>query len=412
MQAARLVGARWCALWKLAALSGAGMLALALATPARADDQAPTPPLMLAPTAVIPPDEPEATVPVDAPAPEPESAPAPPADPAPVRVVATPGWKLAAKPHVVTHPAPVRVQPSIPRPVISTRSRPTRAVRPHHVVERARSARAQTRTGWYQVTPAQYRGARADSAGGHPSVGASATANAPVAVVPPSLARPQKVRTICELRLRKCLQFCSWIATDNASQNERWIGACISSPDPTLRLDRMHELLLQRLWTVALEDRRTVSERQYQHLGAQYQTGAASFGWQLAAARVDSGMRERGRAARPVATPALYSAPRRHAVVLAASVTHRARAPKSVQHLSREAREVGPAARTSTSTDWLFPSLVALIGMALLALLLSATSVLPGAGTVRTRLGSRGLSSSSIDLGREAPRSRGISYRD
>lgn len=155
-----------------------------------------------------------------------------------------------------------------------------------------------------------------------------------------------------------------------------------------------------------------MSERQYQHLGAQYQTGAASFGWQLAAARVDSGVPERGRAARPVATPALHSAPRRQSLVLAASVTHRARAPKSVQHPSREAREVGSAARTSTSTNWLFPSLVALIGMALLALLLSAASVLPGTGTVRTRLVSRGLSSSSIDLGREAPRGRGISYRD
>jgi hypothetical protein len=50
--------------------------------------------------------------------------------------------------------------------------------------------------------------------------------------------------------------------------------------------------------------------------------------------------------------------------------------------------------------------------MALLALLLAAGSVLPGVGTVRTRLGSRGLSSSSIDLGRESPRGRGISYRD
>jgi hypothetical protein len=62
------------------------------------------------------------------------------------------------------------------------------------------------------------------------------------------------------------------------------------------------------------------------------------------------------------------------------------------------------------------PTLVALIGMALLALLLSAGAALPGVGTVRTRLGSRGLSSSRIDLGGERsaapPRGRGISYRD
>lgn len=412
MQAAQLAGARWCALWKLAALSGAGMLALALATPARADDQSPPPPLMLAGTAVIPPDEPEATPPVDAPPPEPVSAPAPPADPAPVRVVATPGWKLAAKPHVVHHAAPVRVQPSMPRPVISTESRPARTAPPHHAVKRVRSARAPTRTGWYQVTPAQYRGARAESSGGRPSLGAPATAKPVAPDVVPRPARPKKVRTICELRLRKCLQFCSWIATDNASENERWIGSCISSPNPSPRLDRLHALFVQRLWTVALEDRRTVSERQYQHLGAQYQTGAASFGWQLVAARSSSEVRQRVGAAQPVVTPALHSAPRPRALVLAASATRPARAPKTLRHPSRETREVGPAARASASTDWLLASLVALIGIALLALLLSAASVLPGVGTVRTRLGSRGLSSSSIDLGRETPRGRGISYRD
>jgi hypothetical protein len=412
LQAAQLVGTRWCALWKLAALSGAGMLALALATPARADEQAPPPPLMLASTAVIPPDEPEMAVPVAAPAPAPESAPAPAPDPAPVRVVAAPGWKLAAKARVVHHSAPVRVQQSIPRPVISTPSRPVHAARPHHAAKRVRAARTPTRTGWYQVTPAQYRGTWADSPGGHQSLGAPVTSRPAVDRVLPRPARPQKVRTICELRLRKCLQFCSWIATDNASQNERWIGACISTPDPGSRLDRLHELLLQRLWNVALEDRQTLSERQYQHAGTQYQTAAPSFGWQLAAARSTPGASERRRAARPVATPLLRAAPRRHALVLAASITHRNRAPKSVQRPSREAREAGPAARASASSDWLVPSLAALIGAVLLALLLSAGTVLPGVGTVRTRLRSRGLTSSSIDLGREAPRGRGISYRD
>jgi hypothetical protein len=390
------------------------MLALALATPARADDQTPAPPLMLASTPVIAPDEPEMTVPVAAAAPEPESAPAPAPDPAPVRVVATPGWKLAAKPRVMHHAAPVRVQPSTPPPVVSTRSRPARAARPEHAVERVRSARTPARAGWYQVTSAQYRGKPAESPGDRPSLGSAAASQPAVAVVLSRLARPQKVRTICELRLRKCLQFCSWIATDNASQNERWIGACISAPDTGSRLDRLHELLLLRLWNVALEDRRTVSEQQYQDLGTQYQTGAASFGWQLAVARSSSGVPARGRPARPVATPTLNSTPRRHVRVLAASATHRVLAPKSVQRPSREreAREVEPAAQTSASTNWLFPSLVALVGMALLALLLSAASVLPGIGTVRTRLGSRGLSNSSIDLGREAARGRGISYRD
>jgi hypothetical protein len=407
VQAAQIEGA----LWKLAALSGAGMLALALATPARADDQAPPPPLMLAKTAVIAADEPDATVPIDAATPETDSAPVPAADPAPVRVVATPGWKLAAKPHVVHHAAPVPAQPSTPHPVISTPSQPVRAARPHHAAKRARSARAPTRTAWYQVVPTQYRDARADSRDSRPTVGARPASTAAAAVAPPSPAHPQKARTICQLRLRKCLQFCSWIATDNASQNERWIGPCISSPDPPSRLDRLHELLLQRLWTVALVDRRTASERQYQHLGTQYQTGTASFGWELVAARSNS--RARSRPA-PVATPvALVSVARRgHARVLAAVATHHRPRPaaKTLERPSPEAR--GAAAQPRASTDGPFPSTVALIGMALLALLLAAGSVLPGVGTVRTRLGSRGLSSSSIDLGRESPRGRGISYRD
>jgi len=416
VQAAQLEGARWGALWKLAALSGAGLLALALATPARADDQATPPPLMVAKTAVIAPDEPDATVPADAVAAETVSAPAPVPDPAPVRVVATPGWKLAAKPPAVHHSAPVRTQPATPPPVISTRTPPVRTARMHHGAKHVRSARAPTHTGWYQVTKAQYRQARGDSPGGRPSL-AAATAQQPAVVVAP--VRPalsQKVRTICELRLRKCLQFCSQIAVDNASKNERWIGACISPSDRDLRLDRLHQLLLQRIWIVALEVSKTTSGRQYQHLGTQYQTGAASFGWETVASHPNHRIGVR-RAAVVVVTPDVHALPRQHARVLATVVTHRAQASKTVARPSRETREAGPAATQSrSSTDWVLPTLVALIGMALLALLLSAGAARPGVGTVRTRLGSRGLSSSRIDLGGERPaappRGRGISYRD
>jgi hypothetical protein len=61
-------------------------------------------------------------------------------------------------------------------------------------------------------------------------------------------------------------------------------------------------------------------------------------------------------------------------------------------------------------------SLVALIGIAILALLLSAGSALPPVGTVKTRLASKGLSAGRIDLGRKSaaarPRGGGIPYRD
>jgi hypothetical protein len=104
--------------------------------------------------------------------------------------------------------------------------------------------------------------------------------------------------------------------------------------------------------------------------------------------------------------------------VLAAASTHKSRAATAVESPSPGTREVAPAAqaRAGASSDWLLRSLVALVGIAMLALVLAAGSVLPGPGTVRTRLASKGLSSSRIDLGREraaAPaRGRGIPYRD
>jgi hypothetical protein len=390
------------------------MVALAFATPARADDQAPPPPLMVAKSAVIAPDQPDATVPVDAVVPEPDSASAPAPDPAPVRAVAVPGWKLAAKPHAVHHVAPIRVRPATPPAVVSTAAPAVHASRPHHVVKPVRSTKARTQPQWYQVAPAQYRSAREAGGGARPNLVAAAPQQPAAAVAVPRISPLQRVRSICELRLRKCLQFCSRIAAGNAANIERWIGACISSPDPALRLGRLHALLLQRLWTIALDDQKSVSGRQYQHLGTQYQSGAASFGWELAATRSNPA---RLRPARGFGTPVLQLVTRGHARVLAALATHRARAAKAVERPSRVVREAGPAAAArSASADWLLRALVALLGMTLLALLLAAGSVLPGPGTVRTRLASKGLSSSRIDFGsgRAAtpPRGRGISYRD
>ena len=109
---------------------------------------------------------------------------------------------------------------------------------------------------------------------------------------------------------------------------------------------------------------------------------------------------------------------------VAAVATHGTRsATKTVVRRPHTTREVAPFEKggaTSASADWLLRSLVALVGVAMLALLLAASSQLPAAGTavsgMRTRLGSKGLSSSRIDLGRERsaspPRGRGIPYRD
>jgi hypothetical protein len=430
VQAAQLVGAKRSATVKLAVLPFAGMVALAFATPAHADDQTAPPPLMVAHTAVIAPDEPDATVPSDAGAAQIESAaPAPAPDPAPVRVVAVSGWQLAAKAHVVHRPAPVaapvRTVSTAPRLVISASPRPVHATQSHAQAKRSRPAAARSQARWYQVSPLQYRHVRADLHAGRTQIAAAAPAKPALAIPAPSPVKPQKARAICELRLRKCLQICSWNAMHNGSQNERWIGACISSYDPVPKLDRLHELLLQRLWSIALDARNNASGRQYQCLGAQYQSGTCNA----------------ARSSRP--TPVIRMQPQRYAPVISVAVAPRTlasvtlrqphgaatvaatrgtrAATKTVAPRPRAAREAAPAPAggTGSSADWLLRTLVALIGVAMLALLLAASSQLPAAGTavagMRTRLGSKGLSSARIDLGRERvapPRGRGISYRD
>jgi hypothetical protein len=416
---------------KLAVLPFAGMVALAFATPAHADDQTAPPPLMVAHTAVIAPDEPDATVPVDAGATQIETTtPAPASDPAPQRVVAVSGWELAAKAHVVHRPAPVaahvRAVYTAPPRVISAAPRPVRAVQPHQPAKRARPAAATAQPRWYQLAPRQYRHARAGTHGGRHQIAAATPSKAALAVPRPAPAEPQKARAICQLRLRKCLQICSWNAMHNGSQNERWIGACISSYDPVPKLDRLHELLLQRLWSIALDPRNAASGRQYQCLGAQYQSGTCTAGRSsqpTTANRVQS-HRQAPVTSADVAAPSLASVtfrnPQSPAKVVAAHGA-RAAAKTVAPRRPRAAREVAPAPAggTSTSADWLLRTLVALIGAAMLALVLAASSQLPAAGSavagMRTRLGSKGLSSARIDLGRERfapPRGRGISYRD
>lgn len=436
MQAAQFEGSRLGALWKFAALPAAGMIALAFATPAHADDQAQPPPLMVGKNAVVAPDEPDAAVTVDPAVAETDSASAPVPDPVPVRVVATDGWKLAAKPHVVSRVAPAparaRIAHVVPVRVISAPARPVPAARPRHAVKHVRSRPAAAPPRWYQVSPAQYRHARVDSHGTSASLTA-ATASAPA--VGPAAARPvqaQRRRTICELRLQKCLQTCAWIVADNAPQNGHRIGTCISALKEVPPLDRLHELLLQRLWSVARADRKSGSARQYQCFASQYQSGTcvterplratASFGWEeVGAQQADGGTR--GGPVQRVASSVVHVAPRRREHVLAAVATQTTppRTARTVERPSPVTREVAPPAGTrDDSADWLLRSLVALIGIAMLAFLLAAASELPRPGTaligMRTRLASKGLSSTRIDLGRERAdtpsRAGRIFYRD
>jgi hypothetical protein len=213
----------------------------------------------------------------------------------------------------------------------------------------------------------------------------------------------------------------------NGSQNERWIGACISSYEPVQKLDKVHELLLSRLWSIALDVRSAAAGPQYQCFTPQYQSGTCAT---ARSSRPPTSVRPQlHQQARPVAAHAAPVRSLAHMTLrhpragLAAVAMHGTRsATRSVVRRPHTSREVAPAEAggTGTSADWLLRSLVALVAVALLALLLAASSQLPAAGAavtdVRTRLGSKGLSGSRIDLGRDRsaapPPGRGISYRD
>ena len=99
MEAAQVDGAMRSVLARLTLFAATGMLGLAFATPARADDQSPPPPLMLGKSALIAPDEPDAIAIVDTGTSDTASSTASAAEPLPAKAIAADGWELAAKPH-------------------------------------------------------------------------------------------------------------------------------------------------------------------------------------------------------------------------------------------------------------------------------------------------------------------------
>lgn len=336
------------ALRRLAVLSGAAVFAVAVATPAHAED-------------------------------------APPPDPAPTRVTAPAGWELAAKPH-----------PSVISPAQPPRT------------QRVSASRSTAPPRWYQVPHRQYRTAPASSR-------IHTRANAVAA--PP--AAPKRQRKICELYARKCLQFCGPDVRYTASENGRWIRFCNSSSSDPPRLDRLHALLLQRLWSVS---RRSASAQQYQCLAAQYQRN------QRQSCRGNVQQVSKPKALVPtrrVKTARVQIEGSSHARILAAAVSRERHVPAVVRHTAPGAsaqqpagvREVAPtptAEASASSDEWLLRTFLILLGTATLAFLAAAAGR-PAAG-VRARLSSKGLSSSRIDLGddrHERPRrSGGIAYRD
>jgi hypothetical protein len=415
-------------LGKLAVLSGVAMLGLALATPARADDQSPPPPLMLGKSALVAPDEPDATV-VDTETPSSADVAAPPADPAPVRVVAVRGWELAAKPHhyrAVTRPAET---PATPAPVISRRAAVAQPVRAWHVRKTVSHRRSTAPSRWYQVPERQYRPTRASGLGGDSNAVAPAAQSGALHLAAPRPAGPRSQRTICELRARKCLQLCDSDASYTVSRNERWIRVCIAAPYAFSGLDRLHAILLQRIVSVARIAQRTGLAQQYQCMWAQYQSNQHRTCRESSQEPALSPPRTSARVALHAQAPVIHAVADRPGRALAAVVTRERRAGHAVVRAANRAAtegslgtpEVARSSASSSSTDdWLLRSLVALVGVAMLAILLALVGEAPRAGAsfagARSRLVSKGLSTSRIDLGDASRslrrRSGGIAYRD
>lgn len=428
-----------------AVLPAAALLALAHATSARADDQAPPPPLMVSKSAVIAPDEPDATVPDETAPPQEVSVPAPVVEQQPTKTAAADGWELAAKPHrmrPVVHHLPQPAAPrEVPSPVISAHVRVVHPVRPHHAVSKALHVVAAEPSRWYQIEPRQYRHARA---------GSRIAPRNGVSVAPPAASAPQAgpsrggahtSRSICAFHTGKCLQLCPSYAPYKLTQNGRWIGACNFLPVAVSGLDRLHAKLLERLWFVALNTRVGVAAIQYQCHASQYQSGTC------VAAPPSGGAKTTAR--RPARPRAHESTENRHAVarrevaagrdgrrvarvlatVVATHETQRAK-PERVRRSSVRAAATKPrhaaeassarAGAPGSSGDWSFRALVVLTIAGILALVLAAFAqgaapVAPLTG-VRSRLRSKGLSASRIVLGDGAGlrrrRGGGIAYRD
>lgn len=422
----------------LVVLSTTAAAAVAFAAPANAEDQSPPPPVMLAKSAVIVPDQPDDTAAVEISVPSV----APPATDQVPRATASFGWKIAAKLRPSRHVAHVRptlrtVQRSEPA-VISTPRAAITPVRRHHVSKRARTAPVSHSPTWYQVARAQYRQVesrarvRAEStayvAAAEPAQGARATVRNEL----------RTTRSICNVRLPKCLEVCAPDDAYNVSWNGHWIARCIFVRPAASALDKFHALLLQRLRTLAVSGTATRSGLQYQCLTAQYQAaacgdsasqpqvvgGASAVGWQLARA-------QRGGVAkqpRPVRALPVAASPGRHrSHVLAASAVARQTDTQRVgrkplrpaaiaRRSDRSPEALAPASPARASGDWLIRSVFVLMGLAAFLALLVLASEADALAGLRSRLGSRGLSTSRIALpsGERRPgdRSTRIRYRE
>jgi hypothetical protein len=410
------------------ALAAAAIAAVALAMPAHAEDSSTPAPLMLGKSAAIPPEDTQA-LPADV---------TPPVDPS-VDVTPPDVQKIPAKSTRAEQTSTVR----------NVRTRTSSALR--HVISVERSnrviadgaGRARPVAGWYQVAEGQYRGVRAEARRTHVNTSSSSAPRVHAGARATVRGTPQSDRSAPVSSSHKCVELCAGDGRYNVSWNASHIAACILAlPSPAGR-ERLCGLMAERLRAVLIGATATRSTTQYQPAGTQYQASgpeemsvgpvtAASTGWELVAPA--SAKHAIHVARNPSAAAATATQATRHTTehVLAAVAVQRKRAADrarlsapTVESAPRSVRQGSsvPAVATggASSTDWFLRTLIVLLGVAVLALLLPALSEVEGVAMgvrgLGSRVRSRGLGTSRVELGEDAARGterrrRTISYRD
>jgi hypothetical protein len=423
------------ALLKVGLFSTTTVAALAFASAARAEDQPAPPPVLLEESALIVPEDggvegDDAVVPVDVVLPTAEV----------VDAVEPLERKKPAKRAYERRARPVRVRVVTARdprrhviPVSRAASRPV----PKRVATKpAAHTPLRSAGGWYQIVPSQYRPVEHKV---RPSLLTHVKGvEEPVAVqgVTSARSQPRTASIPCGSLAEKCLELCASDVIYNGSQNGPAIWRCISPSTLHVALEKIHQIIVEGLHEASASARANAAGPRYQCAGAQYHAGVCADGAHVAVPTTSGADATAGHLARLVVddtsagTPAVADQwrPRRVGSVLGVAVrrTHaepamKVRAPSarltgSQSRRPATARPLAAATADQPFDDWFLRSLLALMGIATVGVLLAILFELDSTGkavtTLRSRIGSRGLSASRIALGVRARPGDGIHYRE
>jgi hypothetical protein len=424
-------------LLKVGLVSTTAVAALAFASAARGEDQPAPPPLPLEKSALIAPEEADV---------EDDGVVVAPTDVVPstqetVDVAQPSSQKKHANLPSERRARPVRARVVTARdprrPVISVSRAAGRAV-PRHVAVKPAAHRALRSAGeWYQVVPSQYRPVEHKVRPWRPTHVKRVEEPVVVGAVTTARSEPRTAPIICASLVEKCLELCGSDVVYNSSWNGSAIWYCISAPKVRVALERLHQIIAEGLHEASASARATAPQPRYQCEWAQYHAGICADGAHVAVSMASGADAAAGsQPARfvapdtPVGTQSVTdkSRPKRLGSVLGAAVprTHaepaiKVRAPltRLTGPHSRRAAVAGPppaATADKPFDDEFLRSLLVLMGIATVGVLLAILFELEGAGravtTLRSRIGSRGLSPTRIALGGRSRRPDRIHYRE